>query len=68
MNNQAQNNQAQNNLSVVLPLPNLIRAIIVALQHLGIQISAPDIDNNGKSIPFLYPTALNYGARIRENG
>jgi hypothetical protein len=47
-------NHAQNNLSIVLPLPDLIRAIIVALQHLGIEISPSDIDNNGKSSYLFY--------------
>jgi hypothetical protein len=45
-------NHAQNNLSI--PLPDLIRAIIVALQHLGIEISPSDIDNNGKSSYLFY--------------
>jgi hypothetical protein len=59
------NNNAQNNFSIVLPLPDLIRAIIVALRALGIEIS-PDIDNSGKSIiPFLFTSPLNYSEFAR---
>ena len=52
------NNRAQKNPSIILPLPDLIWAIIVALQHLGIKIFPNEIDNDGKWIPFSIPKTI----------
>jgi hypothetical protein len=42
------NNRAQNKPPITLALPDLIGAVITALQLLGIEISPNMIDNNGK--------------------
>lgn len=42
-----------NNIRVSVPLPDLIRAIIIALEHLGIEVSDPDA-NEGKQHLYLY--------------
>jgi len=34
--------------AISLPLPDLVRAIIVALQHLGIEVDPPDVNNEGE--------------------